>query len=50
MRKLPTFYGKVTEFLKPYNLEGFVACGIWGRRIQKLVEFFLHYFVFLVGC
>ena len=22
MRKLPTFYGKVTEFLKPYNLEG----------------------------
>mgnify|MGYP004678367547 FL=1 len=22
MRKLPTFYWKVTEFLKPYNLEG----------------------------
>ena len=48
MRKLPTFYGKVTEFLKPYNLEGFVACVIRGRRMLKLVNCFLHYFVFLV--
>ena len=48
MRKLPTFYGKVTEFLKPYILEGVVACGIRGRRILKSVEFFSHYFIFLV--
>ncbi len=31
MRKLRNFYEKVTDFLKPYNLEGFVAYGIWGR-------------------
>ena len=46
MRKLPTFYGKVTEFLKPYILEGVVACGIRGRRILKLADYFLHYFIF----
>ena len=50
MRKLPTFYGKVTEFLKPYILEGVVACGIRGRRILKLIDYFLHYFIFLMSC
>ena len=46
MRKLPTFYGKVTEFLKPYNLEGFVACGIRGRRMLKLVNCFFYIILF----